>query len=234
MRIIAEPTDAVDRADILAFRGMKLLQPARQLILVVRRQRTSVVEAIDCKPLADVVQRRRAALMPGSTGDLFAAEQEISKLVTDQPNTFRKMISVFRSVDIIVPVETDSLIGIHNAIDQITTGGGVLYTSTYIAASPEFNEKQFPKKEDQMCIGICTLPGGEAKTETRAKLLERGANVVDFVFGDFDLIALVTPMVSPKQSLLDILNGIDTISKSTTFLPLNYSPEKGKYPSRSA
>ena len=36
MTIIAEPTDAVDRAGIFCFRGMKSLEPARQLILVVR------------------------------------------------------------------------------------------------------------------------------------------------------------------------------------------------------
>jgi hypothetical protein len=34
---IAERTDAVDRAGILVFRGLKALKPARQLILGVRR-----------------------------------------------------------------------------------------------------------------------------------------------------------------------------------------------------
>jgi hypothetical protein len=36
---IAEPTDAVDRAGIPAFRSMKVLPPARQLIRVVRRRK---------------------------------------------------------------------------------------------------------------------------------------------------------------------------------------------------
>jgi hypothetical protein len=35
--VIAEPTDAVDRAGILAFRAILSARPARQLILVVRQ-----------------------------------------------------------------------------------------------------------------------------------------------------------------------------------------------------
>ena len=42
MTILAERVDAVDRAGILSFRGMKSLQPARQLILGVRSQRIPV------------------------------------------------------------------------------------------------------------------------------------------------------------------------------------------------
>lgn len=43
MTIIAERLGSVDRAGILAFRGTKSLQPARQLIRGVRRTRPNKV-----------------------------------------------------------------------------------------------------------------------------------------------------------------------------------------------
>ena len=177
-----------------------------------------------------MVVRERAALTPGERPHIFAAERQIEKLVQDSPSKFCQCMSVFGDVDLIVPVEADTLNEIHDAIDEITTGGGVLYTKTYIASCPDFTTKSLKErytdtadKPDQVCIGICTIAGGGVKGETQRRLIASGADVVDRVFGDFDLIALFTPKIGVRADLLKLIDGIreiETIKKTTTYLRL--------------
>lgn len=54
----------------------------------------------------------------------------------------------------------------------------------------------------------------------RKKLLDRGADAADIVFGDFDVIALITPQGTPKDALLQMVDTIGSIRKTTTFLRL--------------
>ncbi len=74
--------------------------------------------------------------------------------------------------------------------------------------------------DEQFCIGICTEPGKDVKKDVRQKLLDRGADAADIVFGDFDVIALITPQGTPKDTLLRMVDDIGSIRNTTTFLRL--------------
>lgn len=80
-----------------------------------------------------MVVRQRGAGSRTAHGEMFTAEASIEALVKADPKKFRASMSVYGNFDLIVPIEADHLKDIHDAVNSITAGGGVLYTTTYIA-----------------------------------------------------------------------------------------------------
>jgi hypothetical protein len=150
-------------------------------------------------------------------GQFHAAEQHLADLAKQRPEVFRTPITVYGDVDIVLPIETESLCDIHHAIININACGGILYTKTLIASQPDFsNAQRFVGP--QAFIGICTLAGRQQDTRDRLMQIE-GFDVADVVFGEYDIMAAFKAGYSYNQRLYDALRRIDTIRKTTTMLP---------------
>ena len=156
-------------------------------------------------------------------GDFYAAERHLRDLQQMDPSRFKKVMSVYGSYDAIVILETESLFGIHDAIVNMTSRGGILYTTTFVAVDPDFSSRTNIDGPHQACVGICTFPGMQMKT--RAELVAQGFDVADVVFGDFDVMALFRPGTSFHRSLIDAVQAIPTIRKTTTMLPHQIVPD---------
>ena len=83
--------------------------------------------------------------------------QETPKM---EPTRYRKYMTVYGSYDTVVLVEADTLRQIHDAINNMTRKGGVLYTTTSVVVDPDFSTRCRIDVNGhlQACVGICTLP----------------------------------------------------------------------------
>jgi hypothetical protein len=164
----------------------------------------------------------------GLSGEFWEVEARMFKLVEDDPLVFKKCIPVYGYYDIVMPVEHDSLQGLHKAVDIIQAQGGdsLVSTTTFVAAAPAFDKPdRFKEKTHQVCVGIITTLGMQDAVRCELERME-SFDVTDVIFGEFDIIALFTKTDKRALTVLrEVINGVPHIQNTTTMLPVTVGDE---------
>lgn len=150
-----------------------------------------------------------------------SAYEHLADLLTMDSSRIRKILSTFGDHDFVVPVEAESLEGIHDAVVQMDRGEGVDYTTTYVAVRPDFsNAGRFDGGTNNPQAVVRIITDSDARSAAYEQLRTMPEiDLVDIVFGDCDLIALVRPNGTNLEFVSRKLKTVRGIRKTITMLP---------------
>ena len=127
-------------------------------------------------------------------------------------------MSLYGHHDALMIVEADSPQAVQEAINviQAKTHEVVYATITCFAVNAEPGSYFDPG--EQICIGVVTQPCQQEKVRNALKDIKE-FDVVDVVFGEFDVMALFHRDRTIPAILRDVIRDIPFIQKTTTMLP---------------